>query len=85
MRLLNILSQPVAYPVMLAADGFSSFPSGLRNQPILNVTLACGNYVAYWDGTVSRTGKEAPSGTYGVQLFIDNVLQPGITRVFHSK
>ena len=84
MRLLNILSQPVVSPQLYAASGTTSVSPALTGHPIVNMTLPCGTYVAYWDGKLT-TGKEAPSGTYGVQLFVDNVLQPGTVRIFRSK
>ena len=85
LRLLNILSQPVVSPQLYAAAGTTSVPPALAGHPIVNMKLPCGSYVAYWDGKIPATGKEAPSGTYGVQLFIDRVLQPGTVRIFRSK
>jgi hypothetical protein len=84
MRLLNILSQPVVFPQLYAGTGTTSVSPALAGHAIVNMTLPCGSYVAYWDGKVTATGKEAPSGTYGVQLFLDNVLV-STTRIFHSK
>jgi hypothetical protein len=85
MRVLNILSQPVVFPQLSAGSGTTAVPPALAGHRIVNMTLPCGSYVAYWDGKVAATGKEAASGTYGVQLFVDKVLQPGTVRIFRSK
>ena len=85
MRILNILSQPVAFPQLYAGSGTTSVPTGLAAHAIAGMTLPCGSYVAYWNGKVTATGKDAASGTYGVQLFIDKALQPGTVRIFRSK
>ena len=85
LRVLNILSQLVAFPQLSGASGTTSVAPALAGHPLVNMTLPCGTYVAYWDGRIAATGKEAPSGTYGVQLFIDKALQPGTVRIFRSK
>jgi len=84
-RLVNILAQPVAFPLLLTGSGGTSVSSSLAGKQVLNLTLPCGDYVAYWDGKVSATGREAPSGPYGVEVFVDNVKQPGTQKIFHSK
>ncbi|HEX4684891.1 MAG TPA: hypothetical protein VH277_19385 [Gemmatimonadaceae bacterium] len=85
MRILNILSQPVAFPQLYAGSGSTTVAPAVAGHAIASMTLSCGSYVAYWNGKVAATGKEAASGTYGVQLFIDKALQPGTVRIFRSK
>lgn len=85
LRLVNILAQPVAFPLLYAGNGSTAVTSNLAGRQVLNLSLPCGDYVAYWDGKVSATGREAPSGPYGVELFINNVKQPGTPKIFHSK
>ena len=85
MRLLNILSQPVAFPQLYAGAEAAGVPPNVAGRRINNMMLPCGSYVAYWDGKLTAGGKDAPSGTYGVQLFVDKVLQPGTLRIFRSK
>ena len=83
MRVLNILAQQVAVPVL---DGPAPnwVSSTSASGPLQNLTLPCGAYQALWDGNVQGTNKEAASGTYLVQLFIDR--QPaGIMRIFNAK
>jgi hypothetical protein len=36
-----------------------------------NLLLPCGEYVAYWDGKVRGTGRDAASGTYYYILDVD--------------
>src|SRR5579885_1409561 len=81
-RLVNILAQPVAFPQLLAGNGSTSVPSSLAGKLVQNLALPCGDYVSYWNGMVTATGRQAPSGPYGVEVFIDNVKQPGTQKVF---
>lgn len=76
LRILNILGMPVGYFVLQAppaggpAAADSTVPNGAK---LSEVKLGCGSYQAFWDGNVS-SGKEAPAGTYVVQLMIDKKL-----------
>jgi hypothetical protein len=77
MQLVNVLAQPVVVPQLFGASpnsSLTSFPSALKGRAITNVTLACGEYVGYWDGRLAN-GREAASGVYGVVWSIDGVPQ----------
>jgi hypothetical protein len=60
LRVYNVLAQLVATPVLQGPG-----------QPLTNLTLGCGQYVAYWDGKVLNTGREAASGVYLYELVVD--------------
>ena len=66
LRIFNVLAREVAVPVL--QGGTSSVAGG---QPINDVLLPCGEFVAYWDGKVRGTGQDAPSGVYSYRLSID--------------
>lgn len=83
-RILNILAQPVVFPVLFGAPPNTRWSVPSSHPRLENVTLPCGAYVGYWDGKVQSSGREAASGTYLVQLFIDNQLS-GTTKIFYSK
>ncbi len=68
MRIYNVLAQLVAVPVL--QRGSAGVSGG---QPLDNVSIACGDYVAYWDGKVRNTGREAASGVYLYRLEVDGV------------
>jgi hypothetical protein len=85
LRILNVLGMPVAYfkvegPASTAATSDATSLNGLT---LSNARLGCGSYKAYWDGNLPN-GKEAASGTYLVQLFVDNKLA-GTRKIFNSK
>lgn len=84
MQLVNVLAQPVVEPVLYGASTTStaSFPSALKGRPIRNVTLACGDYVAYWDGHIG--GREAASGVYGQLLIVNGELQ-STKKIYYKK
>jgi hypothetical protein len=86
MRLLNILAQPVVTPELLgpAANSTTSATSSLNGSRLSNLRLACGAYVAHWNGKVDGGGREAASGTYIVQLFVDNKYS-GSLRIYYRK
>jgi hypothetical protein len=84
-RILNILAQPVAIPVLYAGTtATTSGSSALSGQPITNLRLACGGYVSYWNGKVGSTGREAASGPYLVQVWVDAQLV-GTSKIFYAK
>ncbi|MDB4915844.1 MAG: hypothetical protein JWM95_3488 [Gemmatimonadetes bacterium] len=60
LKVYNVLAQVVAVPIL---EGV--------NKPLQKLTLACGQYVAFWDGKVLGTGKEAASGVYTYVLEVD--------------
>lgn len=42
-------------------------------QPLENLSISCGQYVAYWDGKIQATRREAASGVYLYRLEVDGV------------
>lgn len=68
LKVYNLLSQLVTTPVL--QGGSNGVAPG---QPLENVTLTCGNYIAYWDGKVLNTGREAASGVYYYRLEVNGV------------
>ncbi len=85
-RILNILAQPVVIPVIAgpAANSTSSASSSMNGARISNLRLACGDYVAFWNGKVEGGGKEAASGAYIVQIIVDGKLEAS-TRIYYRK
>jgi hypothetical protein len=65
LRILNVLAQQIAVPVL--QGGTAGVAGG---QPLMNVLLTCGEYTAYWDGKL-KNGREAASGIYGFRLEVD--------------
>ena len=59
-RIYNVLAQLVAIPVMQG-----------RAEALDNIRLPCGDYVAYWDGKVRGSGREAAPGIYIYELVVD--------------
>jgi hypothetical protein len=85
MRILNVLAQPVVVPQMWGSTGTTAAISeSLHGLPLTNVTLGCGTYKAYWNGRLTGSGREASSGVYAVQLFIDGQLI-GTSKIFYAK
>jgi hypothetical protein len=72
LRVYNVLAQLVAIPRVQGPD-----------LPLSNVKLACGDYVAWWDGKVLNTGREAASGVYIYKLEVDG--QPYAKKMFIAK
>ncbi len=66
MRILNVLAQLAAVPVIQGGAG-----NVAGGQPLQNVLLPCGQYVAYWNGNYLNTSKEAASGVYLAVLDVD--------------
>ncbi|HEY9229380.1 MAG TPA: hypothetical protein VIP11_22215 [Gemmatimonadaceae bacterium] len=86
LKLYNVLGQPVATPILYSAGRTSttSIPSGLGGASLSNLRLGCGLYEAFWIGKFDGSGKQAPSGTYLVRLFVDNKVA-ATTKIFVSK
>ncbi len=86
-RILNILAQPVVAPVLVAAPDSSAatVPAALSGRAITNLKLACGLYVAYWNGKATATGHDIAPGPYLVQIFIDGKLQPSTKKIFYAR
>ncbi|MFN9421593.1 hypothetical protein [Gemmatimonas sp.] len=68
LKIYNVLSDVVATPVL--QGGTSGVAGG---QPLEKIAVPCGDYVAYWDGKVQATGREAASGVYLYRLEVDGV------------
>jgi hypothetical protein len=66
LKIFNLLAQEIATPVL--QGGTSTVAGGQR---IDGISLPCGEFTAYWDGKVRRTGREASSGVYIYRLTID--------------
>lgn len=65
LQIYNVLAQHVATPRVQGPD-----------LPLSNVKLDCGkDYVAWWDGKVLNTGREAASGIYLYVLVVDGERQ----------
>ena len=62
-RIYNVLAQLVAVPHLQGSIG--------QDRPLQNLTLPCGEYVAFWDGHLLNTGREAASGVYLIELSLD--------------
>ena len=65
-RVYNILLQLIAVPVLQGGGGTVA-----DGQPLENVLLPCDRYVAYWNGKLLNTSRDAASGVYIYQLEID--------------
>jgi hypothetical protein len=76
-RISNILGQDVAVPILQGGGS-------LAGAPLSNFKLACGDYTAYWNGHVKNTTKEAASGTYLVQVFVNGV-QTDAVKILNRK
>jgi hypothetical protein len=64
LRIYNILAQLVAIPVLqLSGVG--------QPRSMVNVTLGCGTYTAFWDGNYMSTSRELPSGVYIYLIEVD--------------
>ena len=70
LRIYNILAQLVAVPVLQGGSSTSSAGAAV-GRPVLNLSLSCGQYTAYWDGKIMNTNTEVPSGLYVYELVID--------------
>ncbi|MBI2796473.1 MAG: hypothetical protein HYX65_07220 [Gemmatimonadetes bacterium] len=74
LRIYNLLSQPIAVPVL--QDGGGGVSTG---QAIEGKMLPCSQYTAYWDGQYQTlrdgkmvsTGKPVPEGIYLYRLEVD--------------
>jgi hypothetical protein len=73
LRIINVVAQEVAVPI-IAGTTSATGASLMTGQPIRNLRLTCGGYNGYWNGKYQGTTREAASGVYIYQLFIDNKL-----------
>ncbi|HVZ76572.1 MAG TPA: hypothetical protein VG818_01170 [Gemmatimonadaceae bacterium] len=70
LRVYNVLAQIVAVPVLQGGTS-SAGATSAAGQPLANLSLACGQYTAYWDGKYLNTGREVASGVYVYELVVD--------------
>ena len=75
LKIYNLLQQPVAIPVLQGGNN--------AGQPLQNLSLRCGEYIAYWDGKMIGTGREAASGVYLFRLEVDG--RPLVVKGFSVK
>jgi hypothetical protein len=66
LTILNELAQLYAVPILQGQAG-----DGSGGRPLLKRRLACGEYIAHWNGKILNTSKEAASGIYAAVLDID--------------
>jgi hypothetical protein len=72
LRIYNILAQLVGIPVLQtggASGAGGGAPGGSTSntdsgRPVVNVTLRCGSYTAFWNGNYMNTTRQVPSGVY---------------------
>jgi hypothetical protein len=83
-QIVNVLAQPVVNPVLYGVSQTSTSSISTASGPIVNMKLACGDYVAYWDGRLADHRREAASGVYGVILNVDR--DPPVTsKIYYKK
>lgn len=63
LRIYNVLAQLVAIPYLEGTIG--------PDPQLQRLLLPCGDYTAFWDGNMIRTGRKAPSGVYLIELSLD--------------
>ena len=66
LRIYNVLMQVVAVPVIQGGAG-----NVAGGQPLQNVLVPCGQYIACWNGNILNTSKEVSSGVYVYALEVD--------------
>jgi hypothetical protein len=66
LKIYNMLAQLVAVPFLNSGGS-----SGAGGVPLREAILSCGNYSAFWDGSLTGSGRTAPSGVYLYRLEID--------------
>lgn len=64
LRIYNVLAQLVAVPILQGT-------TNAAGQPVENVTLGCGQYTAFWNGTYLGSNREVASGVYLYRLEVD--------------
>ena len=71
LRIYNILSQVVAIPMLVDSAATDPPSAASTTRAVSSLSLACGSYVARWDGKHTRNNREAAPGVYMYQLIID--------------
>jgi hypothetical protein len=83
LKIANILGTVAHFTLRADPNSTTSVSPALHGQPISNLRLGCGTYVGYWNGKMAN-GREAASGVYLAQLFLDGSFSQG-QRMFISK
>lgn len=78
LRIFNVLAQPVAVPVLQGGSGNVAGGEALEKS-----LLTCGQYIAYWDGTDTKTQQNVASGVYLYRLEVDG--RPLVKKMLVSK
>ena len=71
LRIYNILSQIVAVATLVDSTNADQSTAAPPPRTLSNLTLACGKYVARWDGKHAPDNREAAPGVYMYQLLVD--------------
>ena len=71
LRIYNILSQVVAVAALADSTSSDQSTGATPTRVLSNLSLACGAYVARWDGKHVPDGRDAAPGVYMYQLLID--------------
>jgi hypothetical protein len=71
LRIYNILSQVVAVATVLDSTSTDQSIAAAPSRALSNLSLACGAYVARWDGKHSPDSRDAAPGVYMYQLLVD--------------
>ncbi|HET7565698.1 MAG TPA: hypothetical protein VFJ96_11920 [Gemmatimonadaceae bacterium] len=64
LRIYNVLAQLVAVPILQGGDESIG-------QPVVNLSLHCGSYTAYWSGNYLSTSMQVPAGVYLYSIEVD--------------
>ena len=85
-QVVNILGQVTAIPTVFGPSltSISSASTAFNGRLLSNLKLPCGDYVGLWNGKLGTTEKEAASGPYIVQFYVDGKLM-GTRRIFYRK
>ena len=71
LRIYNILSQIVAVATLVDSTSSDQSIAAAPTRTLSNLTLACGKYVARWDGKHAPDSRDAAPGVYMYQLLVD--------------
>jgi hypothetical protein len=71
LRIYNILSQIVGVAALVDSMATDHEAGQMTPRPLSNLSLACGEYLAQWDGKHTKDGREAAPGVYMYQLLVD--------------
>lgn len=71
LRIYNILSQIVAVATLVDSASTDQSTAAAPSRTLSNLSLACGTYVARWDGKHAPDNRDAAPGVYMYQLLID--------------